>query len=165
MSQTTIALNSKIKNKYLWKIALLVLIVILSGCATTYSSLKGDSTGSTGYELIIADENDVLDAAYDAIQNRFPGTIISTLAGKEKGFTFYTQPALDRTTYKFLIEKATATIENGKTVTGYYYSIYAQGTQFFVGSRYVEPLIQEFKRMLKKKGVTLMLVQAIKFER
>jgi hypothetical protein len=165
MNQGPIAFNSKVKNKYLWKIALSVLIVILSGCATTYSSLKGNSTGSTGYELIIAAENDVLDAAYDAIQNRFPGTIISTLAGKERGFTFYTQPALDRTTYKFLVEKATATIEDGKTVTGYYYSIYAQGTQFFVESRYVEPLIQEFKRMLKKKGVTLMLVQAVKFER
>jgi len=164
MSRRTIQLNSEMKNKYLWNITLSALIIILSGCATTYSSLKGGNTGTTGYELIIADEHDVLDAAYDAIQNRFPGTIVSALAGKEKGFTFYTQPLLDRTTYKFLIEKATATVQDGKTVTGYYYSIYSQGTQFFVGSRYIEPLIEEFKRMLKKKGVTLMSVQAIKLE-
>ncbi len=165
MSQRTIPLNSKRKDKYYWNISLLVFIVILSGCSTTYSSLKSDNTGTTGYELIIADEHDVLDAAYDAIQNRFPGTIISALAGGEKGFTFYTQPFLDRTTYKFLIEKATTTAQDGKTVTGYYYSIYAQGNQFFVESRYVEPLIEEFKRMLKKKGVTLVSVQVIKFEK
>lgn len=167
MTQESSVLNSKIKNWNLGMITLVVFVAILSGCATTttYSSLKGDNTGSTGYELIIADEHDVLDAAYDAIQNRFPGTIISALAGQEKGFTFYTQPALDRTTYKLLIEKATAPAQDGKTVTGYYYSIYSQGTQFFVESRYIEPLIQEFKRMLKKRGVTFISVQAIKVER
>ena len=66
------------------------------------------------------------------------------MAGKEKGFTFYTQPLLDRTTYKFLIDKANAITQDGKTVTGYYYSVYAQGTQWFVESRYIQPLISEF---------------------
>jgi len=130
----------------------------------TYSSLKSDNTGTTGYELIIADEQDVLGAAYDAIQNLFPETIILNLAGKEKGFTFYTKPFLDRTTYKFLVEKASATTQDGKAVIGYYYSIHAHGTEAFVESRYIEPLIAEVRRMLKKKGVTLMLVQTIKIE-
>ena len=140
-------------NNLIW----IVFIIVLNGCATTYSSLKSDDrTG--GYELIIAEEQDVLDAAYEAIQNRFPDTIISGLvAGKEKGFTFYTQPLLDRTTFKFSIDKANAITQDGKTVTGYYYSVYAQGTQWFM-SRHIQPLISEFKRMLKKKGVTLIWV-------
>jgi hypothetical protein len=139
----------------------LTFLIFLNGCATTYSSLKSED-GRGGYELIIAEEQDVLNAAYEAIQSRFPDTIISGLAGKEKGFTFYTQPLLDRTTYKFLIEKAETITQDGKTITGYYYSVYAQGTQWFVESRYIQPLISEFKRILKGKGVTLIWVQTIK---
>ncbi len=161
-----IVVSSVTRNRYLPALALIILSMVLPGCATKtmYSSLKGVSSDSIAYELIIADERDVLDAAYDAIQNRFPETAISPLAGKEKGFTFYTQPALDRTTYKLVIEKAVATTQDGKTVTGYYYSIYSHGTQFLVESRYIEPLIQEFHRMLKRRHVTFTSFQSIKFE-
>ncbi len=144
-----------------WKFMGVLLLVMLTGCATQYDSLKIGGEAAT-YELIVAEEQDILDAAYEAIKNRFPDTIISGLAGNEKGFTFYTQPLLDRTTYKFLIERTEGITSDGKSIPGYHYSVYAQGTQFFVKSRYVDPLISELKRMLKKKGVTRILVQAIK---
>src|SRR5262245_52410031 len=81
-------------------IATLFAVLSLCGCATTYTSLK-DAGASSGrsYELIITDEQTILETAWEAIQNQFPETAISPLAGREKGYTFYTQPLLDRTTF------------------------------------------------------------------
>jgi hypothetical protein len=134
----------------------------LAGCSTGYSSLRGSS--GDAYELIVADEQTILDAAAQAIQNRFPETAISSLAGREKGYTFYTQPFLDRTTYKFMIVKANGITASGQPVAGYYYSIHSYGTQFFVEQRYVEPLKSEFERILGQRGVALMRTPSVSFE-
>jgi hypothetical protein len=136
--------------------------LFLISCATDYSSLRGG--GADTYELIVADEQTILDAALEAIQNRFPDTAISNLAGREKGYTFYTQPLLDRTTFKFTLTKASGTTQDGKIVTGYSYSIRSYGTQFFVEDRYVEPLKAEFQRILVKKRITLTRTQSVTFE-
>ena len=148
--------------RFLHRTILLTLLVSLSGCATNYSSLK--SGNGDAYELIIADEQTILDVAYEAIESRFPDTAILNLAGKQKGYTFYTQPFLDRTTFKFTISKATGITTEGKPVVGYSYSIHSYGTQFAVERRYVEPFKSEFERRLGKRGVTFARVSSISFE-
>ena len=142
---------------------LIFLLLVLPACAVKYSSFD-NPTGGT-YELIVAEEKIILDAAYESIQRQFPQTIITNLSQNEKGFAFYTQPLLDRTTFKFSIEKAQGSTDDNKIFDGYFYSIYAQGTQFFVESRYISPLKDEFKDTLKKKGATLVLVQSVKFDK
>lgn len=140
---------------------LIFLLLILPACAVKYSSFDHPSHGR--YELIVAEEKTVMDAAYESIQRQFPQTIITNLSQNEKGFSFYTQPFLDRTTFKFSIEKAQGSTDDNKIFEGYFYSIYAQGTQFFVESRYISPLKNDFKDTLKRNGATLVLVNSVKF--
>jgi uncharacterized protein YceK len=154
----------KEKSKNMKKIILVLLVMlILLGCSTVYTSLRNEREGEQGaYELLVADEQVILDAAYDAIWNTFPNTAISSLTGKERGFTFYTQPLLDRTVFKLVIERVSGLTEEGKNVVGYYYSIYSHGTQFWVESRYVGPLRAEFKKTLTGRGVTFVRAHSIK---
>lgn len=143
-------------------LSFIILLLVLPACSVKYSSFDNPTDGS--YELIVAEEKAVLNAAYEAIQRQFPKTIITSLAGNEKGFSFYTQPLLDRTTFKFAIEEAQGSTGDSKIIAGYFYSIFAQGSQFFVGSRYIEPLKDDFRDTLKKKGAMLILVKSVRFE-
>ena len=152
----------KMKSAIYFASLLLLFLCASSGCSTSYSSLRAD--GGNSYELIIADEQTVLDAALEAIQNKFPGAAVSNLAGKERGYTFSTQPLLDRTTYQFTLSRASGLGLDGKPVKGYFYSVTSQGTQFFAGQRYVEPLKSEFERLLAKKGVTLLRTASMTYE-
>jgi len=142
---------------------LILVLFILPACAVKYNSFDNPTGGS--YELIVAEEKAVLDAAYESIQRQFPQTIITNLSQNEKGYSFYTQPFLDRTTFKFSIEQAQGSMDDNKIIVGYFYSIYAQGTQFFVESRYIDPLKEDFKDTLRKRGATLVLVKSVKFEK
>ena len=140
---------------------ILTLFFILS--ATNYSCLRGRD-GETK-ELIIGDEQTILDAASEAIQNRFPDADISNLAGGDKGFTFYIEPFPDRTTFKFTLTKASGITQDGKVVTGYSYSIRSYGPQFFAEQRTVEPLKAEFERNLSKRRIALTSTRSITFEK
>ena len=147
------------KNTELFSVTLILLLIV--GCATTYNSI--DDSDKSGYEIIVAEEKIILDAAYEAISNTFPKTIITSLAGKEKGFSFFTQPLLDRTTFKFLINEVSATLQDNKDIRGFTYSIYTYGTQWFVNPRYVEPLKDNFRSTLMQKNVTLKKASSITF--
>ena len=140
-----------------------LIFTLLVGCATTYNSI-GEADRS-GYEIIVAKEKTVFDAAYEAISSNFPKTIITSLAGNEKGFSFFTQPMLDRTTFKFLINEVSGTSLDGKEINGFTYSIYSYGSQFFVNSRYVEPLKEKFKSILTNKNITLTKASSITFKK
>jgi len=106
-----------------------ILPLFLILCTTNHSFLSG-SEGET-YELIVADEQTILYAALEAIQNRFPYTNISNLDGMDKGFIFYIESFLDKTTLKFTLIKASGITRDGKVVTGYSYLIRSYGRQYF----------------------------------
>ena len=137
--------------------------VLMCGCATTYNSIS--DADQSGYEIIVAEKKTVLDAAYEAISYKFPNTIITSLAGTEIGYSFFTQPLLDRTTFKFCFTEAVGVFPDGREIVGFTYSIYSYGTQFGVNSRYVEPLKEKFETILTQKKVTLTIVPSISFKK
>lgn len=117
------------------------------------------------YELVIAKELDVLDAASAAIRSCFPEVIISSLTGKEKGFAYNIRPSEDRPTYKFLINKSYGVSPDGNDIVGYRYSIYADGQLLSDESAEINPLITEFKKALTDRGSTIIWVLPIKSDR
>jgi hypothetical protein len=142
------------------KIVLLVMVVILAACATHYSSVNKREV--SGYEIVVCNEKEILDAAYEAIERRFPDTSITQLAGNKTGYSFYAQPLIDRTTFDFVVNRVEG-MSGDKKVIGYIYSIKSYGTQFFVDGRYIEPLIQEFENVLMKKNILLVRSFSIRY--
>jgi len=93
---------------------LLLIVATVSGCATTHSSL-GKRT-SKGIELIAASESEVLSAAFEAISRKFPAANINKLSGYQTGFSWFHQPILDRTTFKFNIAERKGVANDGLEV-------------------------------------------------
>lgn len=139
--------------------ALTLIVMLLSACTTTYSSLKLDS--SNGAEIIVTDEATMLTLSRQAIERTFPKTVIGNLALPEKGFTFYTQPLLDRTDYKFVIIKTRGITANQEQIEGYGFAINAQGTQGLVRSRYIDPLLEELRRTLAAASIRVVPVRRV----
>ena len=142
-------------RKWSW---LLVLLLSLTSCTTHYYSTQEEELG---YEVIVGKEDEVLEAVYEAIEKRFPDTSITILAGKT-GYSFYHQPLLDRTNFDFVLNKVEVVID-GNTIEGFVYSIDTHGTQFFADSRYVNPLVEEFKSTLMKRNIMLTKAASITF--
>jgi S1-C subfamily serine protease len=136
-------------------IAIAVLLFI-SGCATAYDSLRSSDSGK--YELIIAQEQEVSTAAFEAISRIFPTANIIPLTGYQMGFAWYHQPFLDHTDFKFLLASKSGISDEGTEISGFTYSIATQGSHFFVNERWVGPLIEEFKRVLIERGIALVYV-------
>lgn len=131
--------------------------IILSGCATSYNSLRPSDSAS--YELIIAPEKEIHSAAFEAISRVFPTANIVPLSGYQIGFAWHHQPFLDHTDFKFLLSSRSGISEDGSEIIGYSYSIVTEGSHFFVNERWVEPLVDEFKRVLVERGIGLVYVR------
>jgi len=131
-------------------------------CACTPSPRIAITEGETiSYELIVAKELDILDAASEAIRLCFPDAVVASLGGKEKGFTFSKEHFPERLN-KFLITKAYGATPDGNDIVGYRYFIYSNDQLLSPESSDVQPLIAEFKKTLADKGITLIWVQSIK---
>ena len=145
---------------YCMRVVLAISAMVLCACAP--SPRVAITEGETiSYELIVAKELDILDLASEAIRACFPDAVVSSLPGKEKGFTFSTEHFPERFN-KFLITKAYGATSDGNDIVGYRYFIYADGQLLSPESSDVQPLIGEFKRRLADKGITLIWVQSIK---
>ena len=63
---------------------------LLCSCTTQYSSLKATDAGDI--EVIMASESELLEAAYEAISNRFPTVGIHEISGYQTGFYWTYMP-------------------------------------------------------------------------
>ena len=142
-----------------WIIVVLFLVSCISGCATTYNSIR--DTDSGGMELIADTESAVLSAASEAIRLKFPAAQIHQFSGNQTGFSWYHRPLLDRTNFKFLLKETKGVTNEGLEVVGYTYSIDTSGTQFFVNVSYVQPLIKKFKEVLLERGIQNVYIKKV----
>lgn len=140
-------------------LGLVIGLIILSGCSTSFNSLKRTASGEV--EIIVASKPDVLLAAYVAISREFPSSSIIELKNYQNGFTWSHQPFLDRTTFKFILSNMRGETSNKKEIAGFGYSVSTHGTQGFVEGRYVEPLNEQFNLVLKERGITKVKIKKI----
>lgn len=130
------------------------------GCSTNFSSLK--TTGDNGYEIIVTKERTILNLAYKAITQQFPMDNISKMSGEDLGYTWTHQPLIDKTNFKFIIEKHLGEIANGNKVEGFSYQILTSGTRMFEESLNVNPLIDKFESLLKQRQIEKIMAVNIK---
>lgn len=137
-------------------IAVWFCLLAAGGCTTVYDSLS--SRGGESQELIVGPEGSVLPAVADAISRVFPGAQVAPLQGYQRGFAWFHQPFLDRTEFRLTITPMQGSLPDGRVASGWCYSISAQGTQFFVGARYVDPLVSEIGRVLQEFNIKTAVV-------
>lgn len=139
---------------------LLVMAVMLSACGAQYSSMQNNAMG---YEIIDASEEVVMQAAYSAILARLPGTVITKLAGYEKGFAFYAQPFIDRTNFKFTVNKVEGVTAQNIEESGYTFAVTSRGSQFAQRARYITPIVRNFRAELQRRGARTVWVDSVTF--
>lgn len=147
-------------KNYANKILLILLLVsIITGCATNYTSLKKNESGTM--EIIAASENEVMSALYEAISRRFPTAHINQLTGYQTGFTWFHMPMLDRTSFKLTVTQVKGATKDGLDVGGIHYSIASYGTQELVNMRYVQPLINKIDAVLDERGISKLQITRV----
>ena len=135
------------KLLFLW----VLLLFGLNGCATSYNSLKDSENGRM--QIILAPEPDVLSAAYEAISSEFPSASIEEIKSYQSGYSWFHMPLLDRTNFRFLVKEISGITYDGDDVHGYTVDITTSGTQGFVNSRYVKPVIKKFNSVLAERKI------------
>jgi hypothetical protein len=73
-----------------WRTVFIGYFLFVCSCTPSYNTVVSESRRK-GYELIIAKDSDIVDAASVAIRNYFSGVDVSGLSGQGKGFTFNTR--------------------------------------------------------------------------
>ena len=138
-------------------IALLLSIFCLSGCATHYSSKGEGISGIT--EVILCSEKKAIEITYKAITTRFPAANVnlSNISGTI-AFAWYHKPFLDKTNFNFTLTPHEVASEQGKKISGYTYSINTSTTQWGVNSRYVQPLVATFHKILEGNNIERVVV-------
>lgn len=133
----------------------------LSGCSTTYNSLAQRTDGSS--DLIVASENEVLSASFEAIVRSFPSANIQPLAKPLKGYAWFHMPLLDRTDFRFMLSRRTGEASDGKSITGWSYNIVTHGTQGFVEARYVNPLVNDLNSVFKERNIPVVSARKLAY--
>ncbi|MBX9961276.1 MAG: S1C family serine protease, partial [Burkholderiaceae bacterium] len=136
-------------------------ILVISGCSTTYSSFAQNPDGTA--EVILTSEEEILSASYEAITKTFPSANVQRLAQPSLGYGWYVMPFLDRTDFRFMLSRRTGEMQDKTKVTGWGYQISTHGTQGLVESRYVNPLINELKAVLKERNIAAAMLSNVSY--
>lgn len=138
-------------------IALLVTVFVLSGCATSYTSLEG-TQGST--EIIVGDQSIVMNIIEQSISQQFPS---SNVQQNKNSFAWRNTVLLDHTDFRLDLRNAIGKDEKGEQVSGYFYKINTSGTQPLVSPRYVTPLNEAIKEAVKnRQGLRLATISSVR---
>jgi hypothetical protein len=135
-------------------------LIFATGCTRHFTppNIVGDTNE---YEIIVCEEKLLLDIAYAVIKKQLPYTTISVLGGNEIGYSFYTLAFVDRTDYQLILQKIEGESNNYKIV-GYTYTINSHGSQWAIGTAYVDPIMDNIQQALKDKKVKIVPVKSIK---
>ncbi len=142
-------------------LCLLAAVAVMSGCSTTYSSYSQNPDGTA--EVILASEEEILAASYEAITKTFPSANVHRVAQPSLGFAWYVMPMLDKTDFRFMLSRRAGEMQDKTKVTGWGYHISTHGTQGLVESRYVNPLVAELKAVLKERNIATAMLRNVSY--
>ena len=113
------------------RVVLAMIVAILSGCGSAYSSLQAESSSKqTIYELT---EEQAFQVAFGAITQVFPGYEVTDVDGPVKGYTTTFRFVLDTYTQQVMVIPATGKAPNGRLVEGYYFDVSGRGSSVVQG--------------------------------
>lgn len=155
-------ITRKLHNKIICKTIVACMVLIISGCATSYSLIQQDSGEKSYGELIVGDEDLILDAIYRGIRQEFPTDNIMNLGRYEKGFAWDHVWGIDRTTLRLFIKKGTGVDSDGKPITGYYYTVNTYGTRGLAHGLYVVPLNDAIRATVLSSELVIVRAASVK---
>lgn len=143
--------------------SILIFASLMAGCTRHFEPAKITNTDFE-YEIIKTDKEKMLSIAYNGIKKRLPYTTILPLASEENeiGYSFYTLAALDRTDYKLKINKVEGESDGTRTI-GYVYHIDSHGTQWLIGSVYIEPIMDNISQSIIDSKIEVIPAKSIKY--
>lgn len=133
----------------------------MAGCSTTYNSYSQNPDGTA--EVILTSEEEIVAASYEAITKTFPSANVHHLAQPSLGFAWYVMPLLDKTDFRFMLSRRSGELTDKTKITGWGYHISTYGTQGLVESRYVTPLVNELKTVLKERNITTAMLRNVTY--
>lgn len=128
---------------------MLVLLLLICGCSSHYTTLNPDKSGHSTIYNIQPDK--ALEIAQWSLLHTIPGHAVSEINGPMKGYSSYTRFAFDTYAQQVLAIGAKGTDENGKEVCGFYFEVSGQGSSGS-GRSYNASIFKNLKKRLKDTG-------------
>jgi hypothetical protein len=110
---------------------LVLLLMLLAGCSTHYSTLQTE--GSSTQIVYTIPEEEAFHIAYSSIATTLPGRKIEVIDGPVRGYSTYFRFLLDTYTQQVLVHRVEGTDAIGKGVRGYYFEVSGSGSSFVQG--------------------------------
>lgn len=119
-------MNMASRDYFTGKIAssILILLTLISGCSTSFSTLKSDNQDVL-YQI---DERQAFQISKAAILKIMPGRKITEINGTIKGYSTYTRFVLDKYSQQVLIYPASGVTSDAEPVSGFYFEVSGSGT-------------------------------------
>lgn len=115
------------------------------------------------FELIIASESDVLDAAYEALLELYPYTLFLPLLTQQPGFYWRTDAFDFKANNQFEIrfEESLGMTKDGSIILGYRYSILSYGNEYINDLTNLHDLDIVFRDELFKRHIERIEVEEV----
>jgi hypothetical protein len=136
----------------------LVVVIIMSGCATHKSPLQS----SDKFIFVTADEEGVFQAAYDAMLEGRRESPIADINGPIRGYVLTRKWGLDYWTSMIRVFPAEGRTDAGEIVRGYYPEVSGEGTLIIRGPAMDETI---YEAAVKKFGEVGQKVSVVSIER
>jgi len=143
--------------------ALLILLVLSSGCSTHFSTLQPE--GSKEQTIYAIPEEQAFQIAHGSLAATLPGRKIEVIDGPVRGYSTYFRFVLDTYTQQVLVHAAQGTDALGKKVRGYYFDVSGSGSSFVQGRAKNVELFERLAEAAKAtgKGVVVTSVERIQY--
>jgi S1-C subfamily serine protease len=148
-------------SKRMFIVLVVILIIFLSGCATSYNSAKLNDQNQ--YLVIQHEDSELIRSAIrEAIFREFPEANIASSLNFSIDYRWRVQPLLDATNFRLVLSKHNVVLLNDENSFAFVYNISTTGTQGLVDVRYVDPLNQRILEVFSERGIPRLPVKQIK---
>jgi S1-C subfamily serine protease len=148
-------------SKRMFIVLVVILIISLSGCATSYNSVKLNDQNQ--YLVIQHEDSELIRSAIrEAIFREFPEANIASSLDFSIDYRWRVQPLLDATNFRLVLSKHNVVLLNDENSFAFVYNISTTGTQGLVDVRYVDPLNQRILEVFSERGIPRLPVKQIK---
>jgi S1-C subfamily serine protease len=148
-------------SKRMFIVLVVILIIFLSGCATSYNSAKLNDQNQ--YLVIQHEDSELIRSAIrEAIFREFPEANIASSLDFSIDYRWRVQPLLDATNFRLVLSRHNVVLLNDENSFAFVYNISTTGTQGLVDVRYVDPLNQRILEVFSERGIPRLPVKQIK---
>lgn len=146
------------------RILSIILISLMFGCSTHFSTLNPE--GSSSKVIFEIPEYQAFQIAQSAITAILPGRQITEVDGAVRGYSTYFRFVLDTYTQQVMVFPVSGIASNGRKLNGFYFEVSGTGSSFVQGRAKNRELFETVQSYAEKtgKGVFVMSVEPRAYE-